>query len=99
MKNLLLGSSLGLALLVGGLAQAQMASPKENVNQHRHPNLAAAQRLSEQAFAKINAAQQANEFDMDGHAAKAKDLLDQANRELKQAAEAANANKNKMKPQ
>ena len=27
---------------------------------------------------------------MDGHAAKAKDLLDQANRELKAAAEAAN---------
>jgi hypothetical protein len=29
---------------------------------------------------------------MDGHAAKAKDLLDQANRELKAAAEATNRN-------
>jgi hypothetical protein len=39
------------------------------------------------------AAQTANEFDMAGHAAKAKELLDQANNELKQAAEAANAAK------
>jgi len=30
---------------------------------------------------------------MNGHAQKAKDLLDQANKELKQAAEAANENK------
>jgi len=36
------------------------------------------------------AAQQANEFDMDGHAQKAKEMLDQVNRELKAAAEAAN---------
>jgi len=32
----------------------------------------------------------ANEFDMGGHAARAKDLLDQAYREIKLAAEAAN---------
>jgi len=31
---------------------------------------------------------------MDGHAAKAKDLLDQVNKELKLAAEAANKNHN-----
>jgi hypothetical protein len=58
----------------------------------KHPNLAAAQRLSHQAFEKIVAAQQANEWDLAGHAQKAKDLLDQANRELKQAAEASNRN-------
>lgn len=58
----------------------------------RHPNLAAAQRLTDQAWQKIVAAQRANEFDMAGHAQKAKELLDQANRELKQAAEAANRN-------
>jgi hypothetical protein len=66
--------------------------PAKNVNPNRHPNLAAAQRLTAQAFEKITAAQQANEWDMEGHAAKAKDLLDQANKELKQAAEAANKN-------
>jgi hypothetical protein len=36
--------------------------------------------------------QRANKWDMDGHAAKAKELLEQVNRELKEAAEAANKN-------
>jgi hypothetical protein len=57
----------------------------------RHPNLAAAQRLSTQAFEKVTPAQRANEFDLNGHAQKAKELLEQANQELKQAAEASNA--------
>jgi hypothetical protein len=64
--------------------------PVENVSPHRHPNLAAAQQLVDKAFQKITDAQQANEFDLGGHAAKAKELLDQANRELKQAAEVSN---------
>ncbi len=64
--------------------------PKENVNPAHHPNLAAAQRLAEQAFNRITDAQKANEWDMGGHAQKAKQLLDQANNELKLAAEAAN---------
>jgi hypothetical protein len=78
-------------LLIGGIAIAQQ--PAQNVSKGKHPNLAAAQRLTAQAFAKITAAQEANEFDMQGHAKKAKDLLDQANNELKQAAQSANANK------
>lgn len=81
----------GVSLLfVGGVAVAQR--PKENVSAARHPNLAAAQRLSEQAYEKIVAAQQANEWDMQGHAQKAKNLLDEVNRELKAAAGAANRN-------
>ena len=64
--------------------------PAQNVSGKRHPNIAAAQRLIEQAFNKIAAAQEANEWDMSGHAAKAKQLLDQANAELKLAAETAN---------
>ena len=87
----MLGLVLGAALVGGGLAVAQ--KPVDNVSGKRHPNLAAAQRLSTEAYEKINAAQQANEWDMDGHAAKAKELLDQVNKELKQAAEAANKNK------
>lgn len=82
MRNLVLTIVVGSALLT--------AQPAKNVSAARHPNLAAAQRLTAQAFAKISAAQTANEFDMKGHAAKAKELLDQANNELKQAAEAAN---------
>ncbi|HEV8018548.1 MAG TPA: hypothetical protein VGP32_08325 [Steroidobacteraceae bacterium] len=76
-----------LALLVSA---AVAAPPVDDISAHKHPNLAAAQRLSTQAYEKISAAQSANEWDMNGHAAKAKDLLDQVNRELKQAAEAAN---------
>ena len=88
--KLALGGVLTLAMVCGGVAVAQM--PKDNVSGHKHPNLAAAQRLSREAWEKITAAQQANEWDMDGHAAKAKELLDQVNKELKEAAEAANHN-------
>ena len=84
-KFLLAGAS--LALLVSA---AVAAPPVDNISSHKHPNLAAAQRLSTQAYERISAAQAANEWDMNGHAAKAKELLDQVNRELKEAAEAAN---------
>ena len=77
----------GFLLILASLAVAQ---PKANVSAGKHPNLAAAQRFSQQAYNKIIAAQQANEWDMQGHAQKAKGLLDQANSELKLAAQAAN---------
>jgi hypothetical protein len=86
----LAGAVLAAALIGGGVAVAQR--PADDVSGKRHPNLAAAQRLSQQAYEKITAAQEANEWDMQGHAAKAKELLDQVNRELKMAAEAANKN-------
>ena len=79
-----------LLFLVTAVALAQ--KPRENVSGARHPNIAAAQRLSQQAWDKIVAAQQANEWDLQGHAQKAKNLLDEANRELKMAAEASNRN-------
>jgi hypothetical protein len=87
-SRLIFGSVLGAALVCAGVGVAQV--PKENVSGKRHPNLAAAQRLSQQAWEKVTAAQQANEWDLNGHAAKAKELLDQVNRELKLAAETAN---------
>ena len=80
-SKFLLGSVLCLASFAGGILVAQ--GP-------RHPNLEAAQRLIGQAIDRISAAQQANEWDMHGHAAKAKDLLDQASREVRLATEAAN---------
>lgn len=88
-KFRLLAAVAGSLLLVGmAIAQA----PERNISGARHPNLAAAQRLSHQAFEKIVAAQQANEWDLAGHAQKAKELLDQANSELKLAAQASNRN-------
>ena len=81
-------------LLCAMLATVSLAAqkPARNISGKRHPNLAAAQMHAKMAFDKISAAQAANEFDMGGHAAKAKDLLEQANTELKAAAEAANEN-------
>ena len=67
--------------------------PVENVSKGRHPNIAAAQRLSQQAYEKITAVQEADEWDMQGHAKKAKQLLEEVNNELRQAAGAANKNK------
>jgi hypothetical protein len=88
MKLRILGVVFGSLLLIGGAAVAQ--APKTNVSGARHPNLAAAQRMSKNAYDKIIEAQKANEWDMAGHAQKAKDLLDQVNSELKLAAQAAN---------
>jgi F0F1-type ATP synthase membrane subunit b/b' len=85
--------SMGLGMaLVGGYAVAKGDKPVENVSSKKHPNIASAQKLSEQAFEKVSAAQKANEWDMEGHAAKAKELLEQANTELRAAATAANKN-------
>jgi len=86
----LAGFVLAAGLIGGGVVLAQ--KPEQDVSGRRHPNLAAAQRLSQQAYEKIVQAQHANEWDMDGHAAKAKEYLDQANRELRLAAESANKN-------
>lgn len=91
LRNVLIGAVLLLSMAITGFVFAQK-KPVQNVSPRRHPNLAAAQRLTDQAFQKITAAQQANEWDLAGHAAKAKELLDQANVELKKAAEVSNIN-------
>src|SRR5215469_17563187 len=88
-KNLLVSIVLALALLCTGFVFAQK-KPVQNVSGKRHPNIAAAQRFVDQAYDKIVAAQKANEWDLGGHAQKAKELLDQVNAELKKAAEVSN---------
>ncbi len=84
-------TAVGLALLLATVASAE--KPARNVSPARHPNLAAAQRFATDAYQKIVAAQRANEWDLKGHAQKAKELLEQVNNELKEAALAANENK------
>jgi outer membrane murein-binding lipoprotein Lpp len=59
----------------------------------QHPNLAAAQQDIQGAIDKLAAAQGANDFDMKGHAAKAKRLLEQALNEIQLAGQAANSYK------
>jgi len=90
MKASFLKKTLKGFVMVGILA-VSLAVFAVDVSRVRHPNLAAAQAFIEKAIAKVSAAQVANEFDMQGHAAKAKALLDQAYGEIKLAAEAANA--------
>mgnify|MGYP000995956843 CR=1 FL=1 len=91
MKARICAVGVSLILCLGGVAVAQR--PKQNISEGRHPNLAAAQRLTEQAWRRVLDAQKANEWDLGGHAQKAKELLDQVNNELKLAAEASNRRK------
>ncbi len=88
MARRLPGFAAVLLLVSATLTFAQ--HPKQNVSPARHPNIAAAQRLVSQANQRIVDAQKANEFDLAGHAEKARQLLAQADSELKLAAETAN---------
>jgi hypothetical protein len=65
--------------------------PVLDIDKRVHPNLAEAQRLVVDANRYVAAAQKDNKYDMKGHAEKARELLAEVNRELKAAAEAANA--------
>ena len=80
-----------VSFLVVGIMSTAVSVDAVDVGR-RHGNLRAAQRFIERALDKITAAQVANEYDMDGHAARAKELLDQAYGEIKLAATAANRN-------
>lgn len=55
-----------------------------------HPNIISARNETQQAIEHMKAAQRANEFDMNGHAQHAIDLLNQAQEEMRVAAEADN---------
>jgi F0F1-type ATP synthase membrane subunit b/b' len=87
-KSVYLAAALILCLAFLGVTVAQR--PETNIDPSRHPNLAEAQHHILQAFEKIDEAQRANKDQLGGHAEKAKQLLDQASRELKEAAEFAN---------
>jgi len=88
-RNLVLGSVLGAGLLAGGLVLAQNP-PAPDVDPVRHPHLASAQKHILEAFDSLTHAQQANDFDLEGHAAHAKQLLEEASREVKESARASN---------
>jgi hypothetical protein len=77
-------------LLAAVAVYAQTATPAQNIDPSRHPNLAKAQSDLNLAFQKIVDAQKANEYDLGGHADKAKQLIQEASDHLKQAALAAN---------
>jgi hypothetical protein len=81
--------------MLGFAAMINAQKPVKNISAVRHPNLAAAQKLLGQAYEKVVDAQKANEWDLGGHAQKAKALIDSAAAQLKLAAEASNAKQGK----
>ena len=68
----------------------QQQQPVVNIDSHRHGNLAAAQGYIVNAYQRIQRAQSANHGELGGHAQRAKDLLTQADAELRLAADVAN---------
>jgi predicted lipoprotein with Yx(FWY)xxD motif len=87
MKTLLMIVTSALLFTTCAVAAAE---PAQNISVAKHGNLAAAQGFTRQAFDKMTVAQSANEYDLGGHAARAKQLLSQAAVEMKLAAIAAN---------
>ncbi len=80
-------------ILIAAAAALLLSVPAFAKGGDKHPNITAAHQHLKMAADKISAAQKANEYDMQGHAAKAKDLIDQAMSELEQARSAANEKK------
>lgn len=75
---------------IAGCALLLAQGPVVNIDSHRHPNLAAAQGSIVQAYQAIDRAQADNNEHLGGHAAKAKQLLMEADGELRAAATTAN---------
>jgi hypothetical protein len=88
-KSLLISTALytSLACITATFAQA----PVVNIDSHHHPNLAEAQKNIVEAYQRIDTAQHDNKEHLGGHAQRAKDLLIQADAELRQAANVSNA--------
>ena len=84
-KSIYLAAALVLGLILMGVAYAQR--PETDINSGRHSNLAEAQHHVVEAYNKTVEAQKANKDELGGHAERAIALLDQANHELKLAAE------------
>jgi hypothetical protein len=87
-RSLVIATTFLLTLAFVGVMFAQ--APVVDIDPHRHGNLAAAQSYIVQAFEKLNRAQQANEDQLGGHAQRAKELLMQADEEIRLAADVAN---------
>jgi hypothetical protein len=86
-KSIYLVAALAVGLILMGVAYAQR--PETDIDPHRHSNLAEAQHHVVEAYNKTVEAQKSNNDELGGHAEKAIALLDEANHELKRAAEYA----------
>jgi hypothetical protein len=89
-KTLMFLIALVAAFALGGVIFAQQ--PPVNVGE-RHGNMRAAQQLIRQAWDKVDEAQKDNNYNLGGHAGRAKELLFQASEEIRLSADAANSHK------
>ena len=84
-KKLFLTGALAAVLVSGGIVLAQ--APSVDINKTKNPTLAEAQEHIQQAYAKVDESQKYFKDKLGGHAEKAKELLAEANREIKAAAD------------
>src|SRR6202142_432938 len=89
-RMLMVGVALCPAFVFGAIAFAQ--EPRVTVGE-KHGNMRAAQQLIQQAWQKVNEAQQDNNYNLGGHAGRAKELLAQASEEIRLSADAANSHR------
>jgi apolipoprotein N-acyltransferase len=89
-RILLITVALCVAFTLGAVVFAQQ--PRVDVGE-RHGNMRAAQELIQQAWQKVDEAQKDNNYNLGGHAGRAKELLSQASEQIKLSAEAANAHR------
>ena len=91
-------SALTVALAAPAIGVALADEPATTVTlKATRPNLDAAQKLASQAINSLDTAEKANEYDTEGHAQKARELLRTANDEIQLAAAAAKDNANPRK--
>jgi hypothetical protein len=89
----------GSALVAGGVLCAVLAcpgllmaqQPTVDIDTDGHGNLSAAQEYVAMAWRRMDNAQRANNYNLGGHAERAKELLEQANAEISAAADVLNA--------
>jgi hypothetical protein len=89
MKKRMLIATLTVCVVLACVGVMFAQAPVVNIYR-RHGNLRAAQICIVQAYQKIDAAQRDNQDQLGGHAQRAKDLLTQADQELRLAADVAN---------
>lgn len=89
-KILMATIALFASFTLGAVLFAQ--APSVDVGE-RHGNMRAAQQLIQQAWLKVDEAQQDNHYNLGGHAGKAKELLAQASEQIRLSADAANSHR------
>lgn len=89
-KIVMAAIALFASFALGAVLFAQ--APSVDVGE-RHGNMRAAQQLIQQAWLKVDEAQHDNNYNLGGHAGKAKELLAQASEQIRLSADAANSHR------